>query len=123
MAMKPPGGLDRRAVGRGAVTYLAIAVPCGLIVAFLHGNDTTGHESNLWIAAAVAIILVAPVIAGAVAGSANLHSPLSDAAVAVGLPAGLYLVVRVASGTIQGTLTATQVVSFLLYLIVFMGLA
>jgi ABC-type Na+ efflux pump permease subunit len=113
--------LDRRAVGRGASGYLAIAAPCGLLIALLHGSDTSGHESTLWIVAALLVIVVAPIVGGAVAGSAQ-ESPLLHGAVAVAAPAGAFLVVRAIVGGVQGTLTATQVVTFVLYLVVFTAL-
>jgi hypothetical protein len=113
--------LDWRSVGRGMAAYLAIAVPCGLLIALLHGSDTTGHESNLWIVAAVIVILVAPIVGGAVAGS-DQPSPLIHGAIAVAGPAGAFLIFRSLLGAAQGNLTAAQVVTFLLYLVVFTGL-
>jgi hypothetical protein len=113
--------LDRRAVGRGAATYLAIAAPCGLLIALLHGSDTSGHESTLWIAAALLVIVIAPLLGGAVAGSAQ-QSPLIHGALAVAAPAGVFLALRAIVGRVQGTLTATQVVTFVLYLVVFTAL-
>lgn len=113
-------GLDRRALIRGAVAYLIIAVPCGLLIAVAQPGDTSG----LWAAAAVLVFLVAPVAGGAFAASAAGHrSPLTHAAVAVGGPAAIFLVIRLVVGIGRGNLTATQVVSFILYLVVFTGLA
>jgi hypothetical protein len=119
------GGLDRvdwRAIGRGMAAYLAIAVPCVLVIALLHGNDPVGQESNLWVVAAVVIILVAPVVGGAVAGANQPRTPLSHGAAAIYLPAGAFLLVRTAIGLVDGSLTAAQVLSFLLFLMVFTGL-
>jgi hypothetical protein len=113
--------VDRRAVGRGAATYLAIAAPCGLLIALLHGSDASGHESTLWIAAALLVIVVAPLAGGGVAGTAQ-EAPLIHGALAVAAPAGSFLVVRGIVGGLQGTLTATQVVTFVLYLVVFTAL-
>jgi hypothetical protein len=113
--------VDRRAVGRGAATYLAIAAPCGLLIALLHGSDASGHESTLWIAAALLVIVVAPVVGGAVSGALQ-GAPLVHGAAAVALPAGLFLLVRAAVGEVQGTLTAAQAVTFVLYLVVFTAL-
>ncbi len=56
--------LDRRAVRRGMAAYLAIAAPCGLLIALLHGSDHPGHESGLWVVAAVVIIVVRPLRRG-----------------------------------------------------------
>jgi hypothetical protein len=103
------------------MAYLAIGAPCGLVIALLHGSDKSGHESNLWIAAALAVIVVAPIVGGAVAGAAQ-QSPLVHGALAVAAPAGLFLLVRSLVGELQGTLDATQAVSFVLYLVVFTAL-
>ncbi len=113
--------LDRRAIGRGISAYLAIAVPCGLLIALLHGSDTKGHESNLWIAAAVVVVLVAPFVGGAVAGAAQ-PSPLVHGAVAVALPAGAFLVISSIVRATEGRMGAADGVTFVLYLVVFTGL-
>jgi hypothetical protein len=115
--------LDRRAVGRGAAGYLAVAVPCGLVIAAIKGSDAAGQESNLWILAAVVVLLVAPMVGGALAGRARPDAPLAHGAAAVVIPAGVFLVARALVGLVQGNLTAAQVVSFLLFLQVFAGLA
>jgi hypothetical protein len=117
-----PAALDWRAVGRGAAAYLAIAVPSGLLIAFAHGGDTVGQESSLWIVALALVVFIAPLVGGAVAGAARPRAPLSHGAVAVSLPAGGYLVIRTVAGLFEGSLTAAQVVSFLLFLMVFTGL-
>lgn len=113
--------VDRQAIGRGAATYLAIAAPCGLLIALLGGSDRAGHESTLWILAALMIIVVAPLVAGGVAGGRQ-PTPLVHGALAVGVPAAVFLVVRGLVGAIQGTLTGAQAVTFLLYLAVFTAL-
>jgi hypothetical protein len=115
--------LNWRAVGRGAAAYLAIALPCALLIALTHGNDNTGQESNLWVVAAVLVIFVAPLVGGAVAAAAQPRAPLSHGAAAIGLPAGAYLLVRVVAGAVEGSLTGAQVASFVLFLMVFTGLA
>jgi hypothetical protein len=115
--------LDWRAVLRGAAAYLAVAIPCALLIALTHGNDNTGQESNLWVVAAVVVILIAPLVGGAVAATAQPRAPLSHGAAAVGFPAGVYLLVRVVVGAFQGSLTGAQVASFVLFLMVFTGLA
>ena len=115
--------LDWRAVGRGAVAYLAVAVPCSLLIALTHGNDNTGQESNLWVLAAVLVIFVAPLVGGAVAATAQPRAPLSHGAAAVGLPAAAYLLVRMAIGAVEGSLTGAQAGSFVLFLMVFTGIA
>jgi hypothetical protein len=113
--------LDRRAIGRGVATYLAIAAPCGVLIALFRGSDQAGHESSLWIAAALLIIVVAPLAGGVVAGAAQ-PSPLVHGALAVGGPAALFLVIRSAVGVAERTLTADQAVTFGLYLAVFSAL-
>jgi hypothetical protein len=101
--------------------YLAIAAPCGLLIALLHGSDTTGHESNLWVAAALVIVVIAPTAAGAVAGGAQ-RTPLVHGAVAVAVPSGVFLVIRSLVGVARGNLAAPDVVTFILYLVVFTAL-
>jgi hypothetical protein len=108
---------------RGAIAYLVIAVPSALIISLTHGNDTPGKESDFWVLAAILVLLVAPVIGGFVAGAARPTAPLSHAAAAVGVPAAFFLVIRLIVGLARGSLTAGQVMSFLLYLVVFIGLA
>jgi hypothetical protein len=118
-----PWGLQPAPLVRGAFAYLVIAVPSALVISLTHGNDTPGKESDFWVLAAILVLLVAPVIGGFVAGAARLSAPLSHAAAAVGIPATIFLVIRVIAGLAQGSLSAGQVVSFLLYLVVFIGLA
>ena len=73
--------------------------------------------------AAVLVILVAPLVGGAVAGAAQPRAPLSHGAAAVYVP-GRCLSRRAQRGRriVQGSLTARDVVSFLLFLMVFTGL-
>jgi TRAP-type C4-dicarboxylate transport system permease small subunit len=113
--------LDRRSLRRGAATYLAIAAPCGIVIALSGGSRTSGNESAVWTLAAVAFILLAPLAAGAVAGAAQ-SSPLVHGAVAVAVPAGLFLGVAVAVRATKHTLGASVVVTFLLFLAVFTSL-
>ena len=113
--------VDRRAIGRGAATYLAIAAPCGLLIALVGGADKSGHESTLWIVAALAIIVVAPLAGGGVAG-ARQPTPLVHGALAVGLPAAVFLAVREVVGEVRGNLSGAEAVTFLLYLAVFTAL-
>jgi hypothetical protein len=122
---REPGRLSRidwSAIGRGAAAYLALSVPSALLIALVHGQDPVGQESNLWVVAAVIVILVAPLVGGAVAGAAQPRTPLSHAAAAVYLPAGGYLVLRCGIGLAEGSLTARQVRSFVLFLMIFTGL-
>jgi uncharacterized membrane protein YdbT with pleckstrin-like domain len=118
-----PGDLHPRPLIRGAIAYLVIAVPSALVISLTHGSDTPGQESSFWVLAAVLVLLVAPVVGGFVAGAARPTAPLSHAAAAVAIPAGIFLVIRVIVGLARGSLTAGQVMSFLLYLVVFVGLA
>jgi len=115
--------LDRRAAGTGAAAYLAIAAPCGIAIAALRGSDSAGHESGLWVVAAVLVLLVAPLAGGAVAGRARPDAPLVHGAAAVAVPAWLFLVARAAVGAAQGRLTLAQAISFVLFVQVFTGLA
>ncbi len=116
-----PGGLDARALGRGGATYLGIAVPCGLIIALLHGNDTKGHESSLWILAALLVFVAGPIASGVVAGRAQPRAPLTHAALSVAVPATAFFVIWMLVRAAQGSLSASRVLTFVLYLGVVTG--
>jgi hypothetical protein len=98
---------------------VAIAVPCALIITLSHGRDPQGHESNLWIAAAVIVVFVAPLAAGAVAGAAQSRTPLIHGGLAVAAPMATFLVVEAVVRATQGTLTLVRILTALLYLGVF----
>lgn len=112
--------LDRLALRRGITTYVAIAIPCGLIIA-LDGASGNQNESALWVAAAVIVFAIGPIIAGAVAGSAQ-RAPFVHGALAVAVPAAVFLLVRSLIGVARGDLSGKDVVSFLLYLVIVVGL-
>ena len=114
-----PYGLDGRALARGMATYLAIAIPCAAIITLSHGNDPQGKESNLWIAAAVMVVFVAPLLAGAVAGAAQSRTPLIHGGLAVAVPMATFLVLEAVVRATQGTLTLVRILTALLYLGVF----
>jgi peptidoglycan/LPS O-acetylase OafA/YrhL len=113
--------IDRQAVGRGMAVYLGIAAPCGLLIALAHGSDSTGHESNWWVAAFLMVFAVAPFVAGVVAGGWQ-NSPLLHGAVAVAAPAGLFLLIVSIVHGVKGTLSSEEILTFLLYLAVFTSL-
>jgi len=88
--------LDTRVVGIGAMVILAISVPPAVIIAALKSEDVVGRESNLWVIAAVAI-LVAFAAGGVVAGRRRPDMPYvhsAAAAVAAELVLLLYVAVR-----------------------------
>ena len=88
--------LDWRVVGIGAIVILAISVPPAVVIAALKSEDVVGRESNLWVIAAVAI-LVAFAAGGVVAGKRRPDMPyLHSAAAALGaeLVLLLYVIVR-----------------------------
>jgi hypothetical protein len=114
--------LDGRAVGRGVAGYLVIAVPCGIVIATVKGNGASGHGSSPWTIAAVLVLLVAPVVGGALAGRARPEAPLAHGAAAGLAPAGVFLLLRTMVGLVAGSLTLAQLLSFLLFLQVFTGL-
>jgi hypothetical protein len=116
----PP--LDRRAILRGAVAYLLIAVPCGLVAAGLDGH-LSNAEATVWTLAVVLLVLVAPCVGGAVAGASGQEAPLTQSAVAVGAPTAAFVVVRIFDGVVNGTLTAALVTTLVLYLLILTGLA
>jgi TRAP-type C4-dicarboxylate transport system permease small subunit len=113
--------LDRRALRRGAVTYLAIGAPCGLVIALAGRSGTSGNEPAVWTLATLVFIVVAPLAAGAVAG-ATQASPLMHGAVAVAIPAGAFLIVSAIVRGAEHKLPAPEVVTFLLFLAVFTSL-
>jgi hypothetical protein len=113
--------LDRPAIGRGIATYVAITASCGLVLAFVVGSQTSGHESGLWVLGALIIIVAAPLAAGAVAG-AGQRSPHIHGALAVALPFSAFLIVRAGIGVVQGKVTATAVVTSILFLVIFTAL-
>ena len=88
--------LDTRVVAAGALVILGISVPPAVIIAALKSEDVVGRESNLWVVAALAI-LVAFAAGGVVAGRRRPDMPyLHSAAAAVAAEVALliYVVVR-----------------------------
>jgi len=88
--------LDTRVVGIGAIVILAISVPPAVIIAALKSEDVVGRESNLWVIAALAI-LVAFAAGGVVAGRRRPDKPYvhsAGAAVAAEVVLLAYVVVR-----------------------------
>jgi hypothetical protein len=108
--------VDRAAVARGALVEIALIIPTAILVAVAtHGDPLT--TSNLWVVE-VAIILVAPVIAGAVAARGQGRAPLTHGAVAAAVGyAGVVViggVKRIFDG--RGFYSASAVVLILLLL-------
>jgi hypothetical protein len=112
--------LDRLALRRGITTYLAIAAPAGLLAGLFDGSTSGGGDAVL-VLAALAIFVVAPIVAGVVAGGAQM-SPFVHGAVAVAVPGVAFLVIRSMVGVARGDLTAVDVVTFVLYLVIEVGL-
>lgn len=112
--------LDREAMKRGIGIYLGIAVPSAVVVGLIDGSNSTGAAFVLFVAA-VLIFLVAPLMGGAAAGRAQ-QAPFVHGALIVALPGAAFLVVRIADGLIRGNLTAVDVVTFLLYFVIEVGL-
>ena len=108
--------LDGRSVGRGALVHILLVVPTAIIVAVVTRGDAF-TTSNLWVVE-VAVILVAPVAAGAVAARGHSHNPLTYGAAASALGyAGVVLiggVKRIFDG--RGFYSASAVVLILLLL-------
>jgi predicted permease len=73
--------LDTRVVAIGALVVLAIAVPPAVIIAALKSEDVVGRESNLWVVAALAI-LVGFAAGGVVAGRRRPETPYVHSAAA-----------------------------------------
>ena len=88
--------LDRRVVAAGALIVLAISVPPAVIIAALKSEDVVGRESNLWVLAALGI-LVGFAAGGAVAGRRRPDTPYvhsAAAAIAAEIVLFAYIVVR-----------------------------
>jgi hypothetical protein len=106
--------LDHGAVLRGTRAFLVIAVPCGVLAEVVHSGGL--------LAVVEILLLVAPIIGGAVAASAGDRAPLTQAAVAVTVPTAAFFLVRVLVGAARGKLGAALVVSLVLYLVIVVGL-
>jgi hypothetical protein len=115
--------LDRRAVLRGALVYLVITAPCVVAIAAISGHNNIGSESGAWLALVFVLLLVAPLLGGAEAARCAPPAPLTHAAVAVALPAGALIIVRLIIGAASGSLTGRLTVSLLLFLCVFTSIA
>ncbi len=108
--------IDRVAVLKGAALEILLIIPTAILVAVAtHGDPLT--TSNLWVIE-VLVILVAPVIAGAVAAHGHEEAPLTHGAVAAAIGyAGVVLiggVKRIFDG--RGFYSASAVVLILLLL-------
>jgi len=71
--------LDRRVLRRAALVTLVLAVPPVVIVRIVKGGHLSGRESNLWLVA-IAALLVAFLIGGAVAATSSQDLRLSHSA-------------------------------------------
>jgi len=71
--------LDRRVLRRAVLVTLVLAVPPVVIVRVMKGGDLAGRESNLWLVA-IAGLLVAFLIGGAVAAASSRDLQLSHSA-------------------------------------------
>jgi hypothetical protein len=107
--------LDHRAIWRGARAFLLIAVPCGVVAEIVHSGGLLAIVDIL--------LLVAPIIGGAVAAATGDRAPLTQAALAVTGPTAVFFVVRILVGGARGKLGATLIVSLVLYLVIEVGLA
>ena len=117
MALTGGHRLDGPAVAEGAVATLALVL-LAWVVDVVKRGDLPGRESNLW-AVAVAIVLVAPVVGGIVAGrrrprAALVHGAWSGAA-AFAVIAVVGLVWRLVGGDRIGRLLVTYLFFLILY--------
>jgi hypothetical protein len=106
--------LDHGAIWRGTRAYLFIAVPCGVLAEVVHSGGLLDVVEIL--------LLVAPIIGGAVAASSGDRAPLTQAAVAVTAPTAAFFLVRLLVGAARGNLDAALVISLALYLVIVVGL-
>ena len=72
--------IDRMAVVRGALVEILLIIPTAIIVSVATNGDPL-TTSNLWVVE-VGVILLAPVVAGAVAARGHSEAPLTHGAVA-----------------------------------------
>lgn len=114
--------IDRVAVLKGALVEIVLIIPTAIVVAIATSGDPL-TTSNLWVVE-VLIILVAPVIAGAVAARGHDEAPLTHGAVAAAIGyAGVVLiggVKRIFDG--RGFYSASVIVLILLLLCITMTL-
>jgi hypothetical protein len=114
--------VDNASAGRGALVYILLVVPTVIIVAVATRGDAF-TTSNLWVVE-MAVILVAPVAAGAVAARGHPHDPLTHGAVASAMGyAGVVLiggVKRIFDG--KGFYSAADIVLILLLLCITVSL-
>jgi hypothetical protein len=106
--------LDHRAIWRGMRVYLFIAVPCGVLAEVVHSGGL--------LAVVEILLLVAPIVGGAVAAERGDRAPLTQAAVAVTAPTAAFFLVRLLVGAARGNLDAALVISLALYLVIVVGL-
>lgn len=112
--------IDRASVWRGMATYLAVTVPSGIVVALVGGSNSAGSAAVVGLAA-VLIFAVAPLAAGFRAGRGQ-RSPYVHGGLSVAFPAGAYLLVWLADHLIRGNVNGEDVVTFLLYYLIEVGL-
>ena len=89
--------LEPRSVAIGAVVYIAIALPAGLI-----GSATGSGESDNLSLVLAAFVLAAPLIAGAVAARGHRATCLMHGAAATGVGWFATMIVTVAGKLIEG---------------------
>jgi hypothetical protein len=83
--------VDRVAVLKGALIEIVLIIPTAILVAVVTSGDPL-TTSNLWVIE-VFVILVAPVIAGAVAARGRDQAPLTHGAIAAAVGyAGVVLI-------------------------------
>ena len=112
--------LDRRALARGVTSYLAVAVPAGVVLTLVGGSKSPGSDAVQLVAGAL-VFAVAPVVAGVRAGRGQ-PTPYVHGGLSVGLPTGAYLLVWLAVHLAQGKLSGAVLATFGLYLLIAIGL-
>ena len=93
--------LDSNAVLAGTILCLLVAVPAAVLQGFL-ADDDAGTDQSAWVYVALAVIVVAYLLGGALAGRAVPTAPFVNGAAATTLAfvvvQGVGAVVRVARG-------------------------
>jgi hypothetical protein len=96
------GRADGAAVRAGVAAYLAVLVPVVAVYTALHGTGAINGDAGV-IVTALAAVVVAPALGGAVAVRRGTGStPLTDSATACAVGALIYVVFRVLDAVVRG---------------------
>lgn len=92
-------GVDRRAVGRGALVDLAVLIPFVALYAIARAFGATTLGTTLVVVATVA----APLAGGFTAGRGQLRAPLTNGAAAAAVAVVAYVAFRLGDAAVRAT--------------------